>query len=77
MHLAKYNMEFKKWLTISEAGGWTTKPSDSLFKPNTRTSKYASPKPRDLKLCGIGGGPGPGGACASGGGGGGSIPLTK
>ena len=56
-------MTFKNWLSLNE-GGWISKgkAQNSLFKPGP---KDITPKPHDVKLCGIGGGPGPGGACAS------------
>lgn len=59
-------MNFKNWLSLNE-GGWISKgkAQDSLFKPGP---KDMTPKPHDVKLCGMGGGPGPGGACKSAGG---------
>jgi len=58
-------MNFKHWLSLNESWISKGKAQDSLFKPGP---KDMTPKPHDLKLCGMGGGPGPGGACKSAGG---------
>lgn len=59
-------MNFREWIKFIEAGGFVTKPDASFYKPNTKTSLYANPKPHTVgKKCGVAGGPGPGGDCAS------------
>lgn len=54
-----YMINFKEWLInkeIKEGFISKGKAQASLFKPGPRD---ISPKPRDVKLCGVAGGPGP------------------